>query len=252
MTAKLAFVTFLAASAVAAPALAQEDRQFEATTLRLSSRGEAHAAPDIATINLGVQTEAPSAADALRQNRTQMTGTIAALKAQGVLAKDIQTSGLSLNPQYAFHDNERHLTGYQASNAVTITVRDLSRLGATVDAVVAAGANQVNGVNFSLSDPQHAEDEARRAAVKALEAKAALRRSRRLSRGAAGEPKRHRFIAGCRSPSNVCPGAGARHSNLHSRRAGRTGRRRHSQRGLRTEEIARQNSAEGDGARRRC
>jgi uncharacterized protein YggE len=175
MTFKIALAAVLAVSAVALPALAQEDRgQFEATTLRLSSRGEAHAAPDIATINLGVQTEAPSAAEALRQNRTQMTATIAALKAQGVLAKDIQTSGLNLNPQYAFHDNERHLTGYQASNVVAITVRDLGRLGATVDAVVAAGANQVNGVSFSLSDPQQAEDEARRAAVKALEAKAAL------------------------------------------------------------------------------
>ena len=175
MTFKIALAAFLAASALAAPALAQGDRgQFEATTLRLSARGETHAAPDIATINLGVQTEALSAAEALRQNRTQMSATIAALKAQGVLAKDIQTSGLNLNPQYAFHDNERHLTGYQASNEVTIIVRDLTKLGATVDAVVAAGANQVNGVNFSLSDPQHAEDEARRAAVKALEAKAAL------------------------------------------------------------------------------
>ncbi len=163
------------AGAAAAPALAQEDRiAFQATTLRLSATGEAHAAPDIASINLGVQTEAPSAAEALRQNRVQMTATIAALKAQGVLAKDIQTSGLNLNPQYVFHDNERKLTGYQASNTVTIIVRDLTRLGATVDAVVAAGANQVNGVSFSLSDPEHAEDDARRAAVKALQAKAAL------------------------------------------------------------------------------
>jgi uncharacterized protein YggE len=171
---KTALLALAAASAVALPALAQEDRQFEATTLRLSAQGEAHAAPDIATINLGVQTDAPSAAEAMRQNRTQMSATIAALKVQGVLSKDIQTSGLNLNPQYTFKDNERHLNGYQASNSVTITVRDLSRLGATVDAVVAAGANQINGVTFSLSDPQHADDEARRAAVKALEAKAAL------------------------------------------------------------------------------
>jgi uncharacterized protein YggE len=174
MSPKIALAAVLAASAVAAPALAQGDARFEATTLNLSARGEAHAAPDIATINLGVQTDAPSAAEALRQNRTQMTATIAALKAQGVLAKDIQTSGLSLNPQYSFQDNERHLNGYQASNVVAITVRDLARLGATVDAVVAAGANQVNGVKFCLSDPQHAEDEARLAAVKALQAKAAL------------------------------------------------------------------------------
>jgi uncharacterized protein YggE len=173
--AALAAAVFLL-SAVARPALAQEDRApFEATTLRLSGQGEAHAAPDIASITLGVQTEAPTAAEALRQNRTQMTTTISALKAEGVAAKDIQTSNLNLNAQYLFHEGEpRKLTGYQASNAVTIIVRDLGRLGATVDAVVAAGANQVNGISFSLSDPQHAEDEARRAAVKALEAKAAL------------------------------------------------------------------------------
>jgi uncharacterized protein YggE len=174
------FKPALAAVAVllttSAPALAQEARTaFEATTLQLSATGEAHAAPDIASINLGVQVDAPTAAEALRQNGVQMTATIAALKNLGVAAKDIQTAGLNLNAQYVFHEGEpRKLTGYQASNTVTIVVRDLARLGATVDAVVAAGANQVNGVSFSLSDPQHAEDEARREAVKSLQAKAAL------------------------------------------------------------------------------
>ena len=164
------------ASAVAAPVLAQDDRAaFEATTLRLSATGEAQAAPDIATITLGVQTDAPSAAEALRQNRIQMTATLSALKAQGVMEKDIQTTGLSLNPQYVFHDGDpRRLTGYQALNNVTVTVRDLTRLGAAVDAVVAAGANQVNGIAFGLADPQTAENKARRAAMKALQAKATL------------------------------------------------------------------------------
>jgi uncharacterized protein YggE len=169
-------IVVAAIAAIAAPAWAQDERTpFQATTLHLSATGEAHVAPDIATITLGVQTDAPSAAEALRQNRVQMTATLAALKAQGVREKDIQTSGLSLNPQYVFHDGEpRRLTGYQAMNNVTITVRDLSRLGAAVDAVVAAGANEVNGVAFSLADPQAGEDQARRAAVKALQAKAAL------------------------------------------------------------------------------
>jgi uncharacterized protein YggE len=164
-------------SAVAAPALAQDEARapFEATTLRLSATGEAHAAPDIATINIGVEISAPTAAEALHQNAAQMTATIAALKARGVAARDIQTSGLTLNAQYAFHDNEpRKLTGYQAADTVAITVRDLARLGPDVDAVVAAGANQINGVGFGLSDAKAAEDEARRAAVRALQAKAAL------------------------------------------------------------------------------
>jgi uncharacterized protein YggE len=167
-----------AATAVLAarPALAQEDNAaFAATTLRLSATGEARVAPDVAVINLGVQTEAPTAAEALRQNRAQMNATLEALKAHGVEARDIQTSGLNLNAQYVFHQNEqRTLSGYQASNIVTIRVRDLAQLGATVDAVVAAGANQVNGVRFSLAHPEAAEDEARRAAVRLVQEKAEL------------------------------------------------------------------------------
>ena len=160
----------------AAPALAQDAHTpFDATTLHLSATGETQATPDLAAINLGVQTEAPTAAEALRLNRVQMTATIAALKGQGLKEKDIQTTGLNLNAQYVFHEGEpRRLTGYQASNLVTIRVHDLAKLGATVDAVVAAGANQVNGIAFSLADPQAAEDEARRTAIKALQAKAEL------------------------------------------------------------------------------
>jgi len=176
MPLKSPLLAIVAGAAITAPAWAQDgSAPFQATTLHLSATGEAHVAPDIATITLGVQTDAPSAAEALRQNRAQMTATLAALKAQGVREKDIQTSGLSLNPQYVFQTGEpRRLTGYQAVTNVSVTVRDLSRLGAAVDAVVAAGANQVRGVAFSLADPQVAEDQARRAAVKALQAKAAL------------------------------------------------------------------------------
>ena len=173
----LAAALLIGLSAAALPAFAQDEAHapFEATTLHLSATGEAHAAPDIASINIGVETLALTAAEALHQNAAQMTATIAALNSKGVAGKDIQTSGLNLNAQYVFHDNEpRKLTGYQAANTVTITVRNLARLGPDVDAVVAAGANQINGVGFGLSDSKAAEDEARRAAVKALQGKAAL------------------------------------------------------------------------------
>jgi len=173
----LAAALLIGLSAAALPAFAQDEAHtpFEATTLHLSATGEAHAAPDIASINIGVETLALTAAEALHQNAAQMTATIAALNSKGVAGKDIQTSGLNLNAQYVFHDNDpRKLTGYQAANTVTITVRNLARLGPDVDAVVAAGANQINGVGFGLSDSKVAEDEARRAAVKALQEKAAL------------------------------------------------------------------------------
>ena len=167
----------LPAKAQTAPqgAAAPADSAFRATTLNLSAYGEVKAAPDMATISLGVQTQASSAAAAMSRNAEQMSRVVAALKASGVAARDIQTSGLSLNAQYAYADNQPpRLTGYQASNTVTITVNDLARLGATIDAVVGAGANQVNGISFGLRDPGKAEDQARLAAVKALQDKAQL------------------------------------------------------------------------------
>ena len=148
---------------------------FRTTTLSLSAYGEVKAAPDMASISLGVQTLAPTAAEAMSQNAAQMGRIIATLKRSGVADKDIQTSGLNLNAQYAYEQNQPpRLTGYQASNQLTITVYDLARLGASLDAMVAAGANQVNGVSFGLKDPQAAEDAARLKAVHALQAKAQL------------------------------------------------------------------------------
>lgn len=159
----------------AAPALAQTDAAFKATTFNLSAHGETLVAPDMATITLGVQTEAASAAEALKANGARMNQVMAALKKAGIAERDIQTSNLSLNAQYAYEQNQPpRLTGYQASNQVTITVRDLAKLGASVDATVSAGANTVNGISFGLSDPRAAEDAARLEAVKALQAKAEL------------------------------------------------------------------------------
>ncbi|USQ94406.1 SIMPL domain-containing protein [Caulobacter sp. RL271] len=159
----------------AAPALAQTDAAFKATTFSLSAYGETRVAPDMATINLGVQTDAPTAAEALKANGARMNQVMAALKKAGIAERDIQTSNLNLNAQYAYEQNQPpKLTGYQASNQVTITVRDLAKLGASVDATVNAGANTVNGISFGLADPRAAEDAARLEAVKALQAKAAL------------------------------------------------------------------------------
>ncbi|HEY9219067.1 MAG TPA: SIMPL domain-containing protein [Phenylobacterium sp.] len=171
----------LALFAAAAPvAFAQTpppaaDSMFRATTLNLSAYGETKIAPDMATISLGVLTEAPTAKAAMQANARQMTQVIAALKRAGLEDRDIQTSQLNLSPQYRYVENKPpQLTGYQASNQVTLTVRELSRLGDVVDATVASGANQVQGVSFGLSDPTAAENTAREKAVQALEQKAAL------------------------------------------------------------------------------
>jgi len=172
----------LAAGAAMAPAAiaqtpppAAADAMFRATTLNLSAYGETRIAPDMATINLGVLTEAPTAAAALSANSTRMNQVVAALRKAGIAEKDIQTSGLNINPQYVYEQNmPPKLNGYQATSQVTVTVRDLARLGQAVDATVGAGANQVNGISFGLADPTAAENAARLEAVKALQAKADL------------------------------------------------------------------------------
>lgn len=175
-----AFGALIVAGA-AAPALAQETTpaaaasMFQATTLSLSAYGETRTAPDMATISLGVQTDAPTAAEALRANALKMNQVIAALKRGGIADKDIQTSGLNVSPQYVYQENlPPKLTGYQVSNQVTIVVHDLTRLGQAVDASVNAGANTVGGISFGLEDSDKAENAARLDAVKNLQAKANL------------------------------------------------------------------------------
>ncbi|HEX4195946.1 MAG TPA: SIMPL domain-containing protein [Caulobacteraceae bacterium] len=148
---------------------------FDVTTLSLSAHGETRIVPDQATVTLGVQTTAPVAAEAMRENAARMSAVTEAVRRAGVADRDIQTSNLSLSAQYVYAQNEpAKLTGYQASNDVTITVEDLTRLGPVIDAVTAAGANQINGIGFGLKDSGAAEDQARLAAVKALRSKAEL------------------------------------------------------------------------------
>ena len=112
---------------------------------------------------------------AMRDDAARMTGVMDALRAAGVPDKDVQTSNISLQAQYTYVQNQPpKLTGYQASNDVTITVEELGKLGPVIDAVTGNGANQVSGISFGLKDPTAAEDQARLAAVKALQAKADL------------------------------------------------------------------------------
>lgn len=171
--------TLMAATALAAPAMAQSapaPHMIQAEpSISLSAYGEVKVAPDMATITFGVVTEAPTAAEAMAQNAARMTQVIAALRRAGISERDIQTSGLNLSAQYDYVQNEPpKLRGYQAVNRVTVTINDLTKVGTTADAVVAAGVNQIDGISFGLKDPSAAEDQARRLAVQALQAKAQL------------------------------------------------------------------------------
>ncbi|MFN3311279.1 MAG: SIMPL domain-containing protein [Thermomonas sp.] len=143
------------------------------TLLSVSASAEASRTPDIATLSTGVVTQATDANAAMRENAQRMDRVMAALRAAGIAERDIQTSGINLNPQYKYVDGAPPaITGYQASNTVNVKVRDLARLGKVLDALVAQGANQINGPSFGIDKPDEALQEARIAAVRKAQAMA--------------------------------------------------------------------------------
>lgn len=149
----------------------------DGTLLSVSAEGEVRRVPDIATLSTGVVTQAADANAAMRANAEQMEKVVAAIRAAGIEARDIQTGGINLNPQYHYAENQPpKITGYQASNTVNIVVRDIARLGKILDALVATGANQVNGPGFDLeaSAKDAALDEARRKAIETAQARAGM------------------------------------------------------------------------------
>ena len=139
----------------------------DGTLLNVSAQAEARRVPDVATISAGVVTQAADGNTAMRQNAEQMARVMAAIKAAGIAERDIQTSGISLNPQYRYVENQApSITGYQASNTVNLKVRDITRLGKVLDSLAAQGANQINGPNFQIDQPEPLYDQARLAALK--------------------------------------------------------------------------------------
>lgn len=173
---------FLFAAAIAAPlaaaalpAGAETPILPDATVLDVSATGHVTRTPDIATIRAGVVTQSGTAAAALSANAAQMARVVAALKGAGIAERDLQTSNVSLSPQYRYADNQPPaITGYQANNTVSVKFRDIAKSGAVLDALVKAGANQIDGPAMSLDMPGAALDEARADAVKQARARAEL------------------------------------------------------------------------------
>ncbi len=149
----------------------------------VSGEGNVAAAPDLATISLGVTQEAKTAAEALDAVSNATREVLALLKDMAIADRDMQTSQLTLNPKWTYRKvNNREfneITGYTASNMVTVKVRDLPALGKILDGVVRSGANNFNGLRFGFDDSQALEDEARKAAVKD-----ALRKASQLAEAA--------------------------------------------------------------------
>lgn len=159
----------MTAHAQNAPAVVASD----ATLLNISAQAEARRVPDVATLSAGVVTQAADGNTAMRENAVQMDKVMAAIRAAGIAERDIQTSGVNLNPQYRYADNEApKITGYQASNTVSLKVRDITKLGKVLDSLAAQGANQINGPSFEIDQPEPVYDEARLAALKKAQARA--------------------------------------------------------------------------------
>ena len=130
-------------------------------TLTMNGVGSAQIAPDMAEITLGVITEAKDAAKAHSDNAAQAARVQAAVKALGVAERDIQTTRYDFSPIYDVKDNGRSVTtGYTVTNAIVVKVRNLANVGKVIDAALANGANRVDSLEFSASDPSAAKDAA--------------------------------------------------------------------------------------------
>jgi len=140
--------------------------------------GTSQALPDIAMIEAGVVTVSKSAGDAMARNNTRMVAVLAAAKAAGIATNDVQTSALRLTPRtdtrQGGQDRMPNVVGYRAENRARITARDLPGLGRLLDALVAVGANVLNGPHFGLTDPNAARDAARRLAFADARRRASL------------------------------------------------------------------------------
>ena len=204
------------AAALVSPALAADPVP---RTLAMNGHGEVRTAPDVATVNAGVTTNAPTAAAALAANSSRMNGVFAALKKLGVAEKNIQTTGFNISPQYTNGDNNnpRRLTGYQVNNEVSVRLEDVSKVGAGLDALVAAGANQMNGISFDIAAPAPLLEKARADAIADARARAetyaraagvSLGPILSISEGGGAEPPRpmYKVFAMAAAPTPVAAG----------------------------------------------
>ena len=166
----------LSAAALATPAAIhaqQVEIDAEGPVIELSVFETVKAEPDIVTIGAGVTSEARTAVAAMRDNARKMEQVIDRIKALGVPEEDIQTTGINLNAQYNYRQNQPpEFRGYQVSNRVSVILRDIDETGEVLDALVVAGATDLSGPTFSIDDDTSAKDEARARAVTRAQARA--------------------------------------------------------------------------------
>jgi uncharacterized protein YggE len=179
MRAAMVVVVMIMVVAFARTATAAEDKTPEPGLISVSGIGKVTAAPDMATITTGVVTSAPTAQAAVRANTEAMSDVVSRLKDMGIEDRDLQTSGFSINPQYQHFRSQEgqpapppEIVAYEVRNTLTVRIRDLDTTGTILDAVVSDGANQMNGISFSIDDPSALMQDARKRAVADARARA--------------------------------------------------------------------------------
>jgi len=165
----------------------QSARDYGTFQLSVSGEGTVYVSPDIATLNLTVRTEAALLKNASSDNTDKNNRLIAFLKSKSVDAKDIKTTSYNVTPQYQYDSRPCPLVGpgsacppqqppkivgYEVSNSVEAKIRNLDMVGPILDGAVAAGANEISGPNFTVDDPNKAQEEARALALSQAKAKA--------------------------------------------------------------------------------
>jgi hypothetical protein len=177
---KNALVAALMLGAAALPSVASAQQStinqtIAGTRLDINATGEVSRVPDVAIVSAGVVSRSATATGALQDTADRMSRVLAALKRAGIEDRDIQTSNVSLNPEYRYVENQPpQLVGYSASNNVTVRFRDIRNSGKILDALVGQGANQINGPTLTVDKPEGALDEARAKAVALGRARAEL------------------------------------------------------------------------------
>lgn len=160
----------LLAAAIALPAAAAADEaRAPAPRIVVIGEGEAAVAPDLAIVTLSVLREEETARGALDQANKATADVIAAMKEAGIEARDLQTSGLQINPRYVYPQNDAaeqpRIVAYQVTNTLTVRVRDIAKVGEIADRAVTLGVNQGGSIAFTNDDPSAVRAEARRRAV---------------------------------------------------------------------------------------
>lgn len=158
--------------AASAQTVVQVTPTVDAPVVTVSATESIDTPPDLAVVSAGVSTLAPTAVAALQGNSAKMTRMVAAVRAAGVAERDIQTRGISISADYNYVNNAQVFRGYRASNTVSIRSRDIPGLGRFLDALVAAGGNQIEGPSFTIEKPEALIVQARGQALASAQANA--------------------------------------------------------------------------------